>query len=168
MELGANIALCGASAVLVVALAWGVGSAPPAPRSSPLNALVATSVGPPLETTEVDRLPAGGEIPPAISTNEALLMATLRGVKDSAPEQAVRLAREGNRRFTDSSSAPERTSILIHALAAQGASSEARGEAEQMVNHFSDSLWVQEIERFTGAHRHRNVRVNDAGGLEFY
>jgi hypothetical protein len=168
VELGANIALGGASAVLVVALAWGVGSGSPAPRSSPLHALAAASVGPPLEMTAVDLVPAGGEIPAAVSTNEALLMATLRGLKDSAPAQAIRLAREGNRRFTDSASAPERTSILIHALAAEGASSEARGEAEQMVNHFPDSLWVQEIERFSGAHRHRNIRVNDAGGLEFY
>jgi len=58
--------------------------------------------------------------------------------------------------------------ILIHALAGQGASSEARGEAEQTVNHHSDSDWVREVERFTGAHRHRNIRVNDAGELVSY
>ena len=46
--------------------------------------------------------------------------------------------------------------------------SEARGEAEYMVNHFPDSSWVREIEGFTGAHRHRNIRVNDAGQLEYY
>jgi hypothetical protein len=45
---------------------------------------------------------------------------------------------------------------------------EARGEAEKMVNAYPDSAWVREVERFTGAHRHRNVRVNDAGVLEYY
>ena len=104
----------------------------------------------------------------AVFTEEADLMARLRGVKDRDPAQAVRLAREGNQRFADSGNAPERTSILIHALADRGASSEARAEAEQMVNRYPDSDWVREIERFTGAHRHRSVRVNDAGRLEFY
>ena len=37
-----------------------------------------------------------------------------------------------------------------------------------MVNHYPDSSWVREIEGFTGAHRHRNIRVNDAGQLEYY
>jgi len=46
--------------------------------------------------------------------------------------------------------------------------SEGRAEAEYMVNHYPDSKWVREIEGFTGAHRHRNIRVNDAGQLEYY
>jgi hypothetical protein len=36
-----------------------------------------------------------------------------------------------------------------------------------MVNHYPDSDWVREVERFTGAHRHRNASVNDAGQLIF-
>ena len=82
--------------------------------------------------------------------------------------RAIKLAREGNRRFPDSAMAPERESILIHSLADDEQRSEARGEAERMVNHYPDSKWVREIERFTGAHRHRNVRLNDAGELEYY
>ena len=81
---------------------------------------------------------------------------------------AIQLAREGNRRFPDSALAPERQSILIHSLADNEQRSEARGEAEHMVNHYPDSDWVREIERFTGAHRHRNVRLNDAGEIEYY
>jgi hypothetical protein len=100
--------------------------------------------------------------------DEARLMARLRVAAGSDPGLAVKLAREGNRRFPDSADAPERSSILIHALAAQGLASQARGEAEDMVNHYPDSEWVREIERFTGAHRHRNIRVNDAGVLEYY
>ena len=94
-------------------------------------------------------------------------MARLRVAAASDPALAVQLAREGNRRFADSRDAPERTSILIHALAGEDLAMEARGEAEEMVNHYPDSEWVREIERFTGAHRHRNVRVNDAGVLEY-
>jgi hypothetical protein len=36
-----------------------------------------------------------------------------------------------------------------------------------MVNHFPDSPWVREVEVFSGAHRHRNLQVNDAGLLEY-
>lgn len=100
-------------------------------------------------------------------SSEAQLMARLRVIKDSDPTGAVTLAREGNRRFPDSADAPERTAILIHALVATDKGSEARGEAEQMVNHYPDSTWVREVEHFTGAHRHRAVGVNDAGQVIF-
>ena len=99
--------------------------------------------------------------------NEAQLMDRLRAIKDSDPAGAAILAREGNRRFPDSADAPERTSILIHALVAADKGAEARAEAEQMVNHYPDSNWVRDVERFTGAHRHRSVGVNDAGQLIF-
>jgi hypothetical protein len=100
--------------------------------------------------------------------NEAVLMARLRGAGGTDAALAIELARAGNRRFPDSPDAPERTSILIHALVSVGRPNEARGVAEEMVNHYPDSSWVREVEQFTGAHRHRNVRVNDAGALEFY
>jgi hypothetical protein len=99
------------------------------------------------------------------SLEEAQLMARLRQLAEHDPQRAVAEAREGNRRFPDSPYAPERTSILIHALAEEGESMKARGEAEEMVNHYPDSDWVREIERFTGAHRHRNLRITDAGAM---
>lgn len=102
--------------------------------------------------------------PTALS--EAQLMEDLRHARTSV--LAIRLARLGNEQFPDSEFAPERESILIHALADTGQASEARGEAETMVNHYPDSDWVREVERFTGAHRHRNVRLNDAGELEYH
>jgi len=37
-----------------------------------------------------------------------------------------------------------------------------------VVNDYADSEWVREIERFTGAHRHRNLRLNDQGMLESF
>lgn len=103
----------------------------------------------------------------ASPVGERQLMTRLRSIKDKDPAAAVALAREGNRRFPDSSDAPERASILIRALAALGQTSEARGEAESMVNHYPDSEWVRDMERFSGAHRRRNIRVNDAGLVEY-
>lgn len=80
---------------------------------------------------------------------------------------AIELAREGNKRFAGTALAPERHSILIHSLAESDQRSEARGEAEFMVNHYPDSSWVREIEAFTGAHRHRNLMLGDAGEIVY-
>lgn len=102
-----------------------------------------------------------------IGFEEEELMRVLRNARRNDPALAVALAREGNRRFPESSAAPERASILIHALAEQGLSSEARGEAEDMVNRYPDSAWVHEVERFTGARRHRNIRVGPDGELHY-
>ena len=102
----------------------------------------------------------------AATLKESVLMARLRSAAGSNYPLAVELARAGNRRFPDSPDAPERTSILIHALAAQGMSRDARGEAEFAVNHYPDSSWVREIEGFTGAHRHRNLILTDGGVIQ--
>ncbi len=99
--------------------------------------------------------------------NEMTLMDELRRFKDTDPQFAVDRAREGNVRFPNSADAPERTSILIHALSALGQTSEARGISEDMVNRYPDSVWVREIERFTGAHRHRNAHVDASGRLAY-
>ena len=134
-------------------------SAPPAPAPPPApQPAAARRVRPDAGISRAD----------LAALDEARLMARLREVAPREPALAVTLAREGNRRFPGSADAPERTSILIHALATLGRSSEARGEAEQMVNGYPDSDWVREIERFTGAHRHRSVRLNDAGVIEFH
>lgn len=126
---------------------------------------VSTAAARPLPA-EPTPTPVAASLPPAL--DEAALMTELRRIAASDPERAITVARDGNRRFADSADAPERTSILIHALATRGLSSEARGVAEEMVNHYPDSHWVREIELFTGAHRHRNARLDDAGRLEFY
>jgi hypothetical protein len=125
-------------------------SHPPGPDQSP-----STHAAPP---------PAGSEAAKPLS--ESVLMARLRSVAGSDYPLAVDLARAGNRRFPDSPDAPERASILIHALAAQGMAKEARGEAEYAVNHYPDSQWVRDIEGFTGAHRHRNLILTDGGTIQ--
>ena len=129
--------------------------------SAPAPARTAAAPRPPALLTAPTAAPTG-------QLNEPQLMARLRSIKDSNPVAAIDLARDGNKRFPDTADAPERASILIHALANAEQRSEARGEAEQMVNHYPDSEWVREVERFTGAHRHRNLRLNDAGEVVSY
>jgi hypothetical protein len=139
-----------ATAELAAAPADGGGPAAPAPVRP---RVVSSTAGDGVDRVAVESL------------EEAQLMARLRQLAEHDPQRAVAVAREGNRRFPDSPQAPERTSILIHALAEEGESMKARGEAEEMVNHYPDSDWVREIERFTGAHRHRNLRITDAGAM---
>jgi hypothetical protein len=133
--------------------------------SAPVAPGAALPLAPPAARSAAPTTPAPpAEPPPA---DEASLMTRLRAAAASDPARAVALARDGNRRFPDSADAPERTSILVHALAALDRPSEARGEAEDMVNRYPDSAWVQEVERFTGAHRHRNVILGPDGKLRF-
>jgi hypothetical protein len=98
--------------------------------------------------------PAPSAAPP--QEDEAALMRRLRRMLVEDPEVAIEVARAANARFPQSAGAPERASIVIHALAALGRPSEARGEAEQMVNEYPDSSWATEVEAFTGAHPHRD------------
>jgi hypothetical protein len=97
------------------------------------------------------------------------------GCGSAVATQALRLSTSSPRpapesvaRFSAGAGSAEDESILIHALAARGASSAARARAEQVVNDHADSHWVREIERFTGAHRHRNVRLSEQGVLESF
>jgi hypothetical protein len=139
--------------------------APPAPppAATPSGPAAAAQNAPPDAAA-----PAPNAQAAVARMNEAVLMAHLREVARSDSARAIEIARAGNKKFPDSPDAPERYSLLIHALITQDKLSEGRGEAEYMVNHFPDSNWVREIEGFTGAHRHRNIRVNDAGQLEYY
>jgi hypothetical protein len=138
------------------------------PAPQPAAAPAPAAAPPPAEPTAVPSAMALATPTASASLDEPGLMSELRRVSRSDRERAVRLAQEGNQRFPDSSDAPERTSILIHALAEEGQASAARGAAEEMVNHYPDSAWVREVETYTGAHRHRNVRLNDEGGIETY
>lgn len=167
-----------AAAPCVAALALAVGVARREPLRSPVaepNSAPEAPLEPPRPRApnEAAAAPAeGARTPPATpepprEPDEAELMGALRSAHESDPGFVIALAREGNRRFPNSSDAPERASLLIHALAEQGLPSEARGEAEDMVNRYPDSRWVREIEQFTGAHRHRNLRLDEAGRLRY-
>jgi hypothetical protein len=89
------------------------------------------------------------------SSDEAALMAQARAVQDSDPALALALARDGNARFPDGADAAERAEIVVMSLARLGKPSEARREAEAMVNKYPGTPWALEVERHTGAHPHR-------------
>ncbi|HMF39680.1 MAG TPA: hypothetical protein VKQ32_03240 [Polyangia bacterium] len=169
------LVLAGAIAV------WHAGEAPEAPKKpggAPPRAAAEATTPPPAPAAgpaaaapnlPPDASPPSAAVRAAVArVTEAVLMAQLREVAKTDSAQAIELARAGNKQYPDSPDAPERTAILIHALVTQDKLSEGRAEAEYMVNHYPDSKWVREIEGFTGAHRHRNIRVNDAGQLEYY
>lgn len=146
---------------------------PPADEAIPPEASPQVTSGQAPVSAEIARpaypAAAAAALTPAdASPQEGALMGRLRMIKNSDPALAVTLGRQGNRLFPASADAPERASIVIHALASEGLASEARGEAEDMVNRYPDSSWVREIEQFTGAHRHRSYRLSPDGALESY
>lgn len=147
------------SAVAASRSATAPAPAPPLPQPAPAPS--PHPPGPDQAPSTTAPLPPSNA--PVAKLSEAVLMARLRSVAESNPSLAVELARAGNRRFADSPDAPERASIMIHALAAEGLPRDARAEAEYAVNHYPDSAWVQDIEQFTGAHRHRNLTLTDGG-----
>ena len=93
------------------------------------------------------------------SVDEASLMVQLRGLVDVDPARAYGLAKQGTRLFPNSADAPEMAALAIKSLARQGKRSEARGEAETMVDRYPDSPWAREVEQHTGAHPHRDQRA---------
>lgn len=121
---------------------------------------------PPLEVAGAKEAPVLAKLPALVSEEQAF-MEDLRVLAEMDPELAIERARDGAARFELGADASERRAILIHALARVGRASEARGEAERMVNECPDDAWVSEIERFTGAHRHRNIRLAANGRLEY-
>src|SRR5207244_4367520 len=106
--------------------------APVLAAPAPAPVAPAPPVAPPAAV--VDAAPAkpaprpAGAAKLAAKLSEPQLMVRLRDLKQKDPAAAIELAREGNRRFPDSPDAPERASILVHALAALDRPSEARGE----------------------------------------
>ncbi|HSY24963.1 MAG TPA: hypothetical protein VK841_22720 [Polyangiaceae bacterium] len=137
------------------------GTAPPArPSAEPVaswsSAPVAPS-GPPLAPPAVAAGPVA--LLADASVDEASLMAQLRGLVDVDPARAYDLAKQGARLFPNSADAPEMAAIAVKSLARQGKRSEARGEAETMVNQYPDSPWAREVEQHTGAHPHRDQRA---------
>ncbi len=162
-----------AVAVLVVLAVGGVAlrrSGAALPREAPIAAPAPShDQHPEEEAAPASRnrpAPVGSAPAPAAVDPEFVLMARLRSARH--PADVIALAQEGSRRFHGSPSDDERASLLVHALASEGRASEARGVAEAMVNQAPDSPWVREVEAFTGAHRHRNLRLGADGNLEAY
>jgi outer membrane protein assembly factor BamD (BamD/ComL family) len=74
-------------------------------------------------------------------------MAQLREMRQSDPELSLRLAREGNERFPDSSDAAERAAIVVKSLMRMGRADEATDEARIMVEKYAGTTWALDVKR---------------------
>jgi len=147
----AAVGLVGAAVVLW--RARGVGPAPVPPEAS---ALVGQRPEPGSQQPPPAAPPPVGSPPPAPvaarpndrpALSEPALMAALREIGGSAPERSLELAREGQRRFPDSSDAAERAFIIVRALVDLRRFHEARDEAREMVRKYPDDPRALDAQR---------------------
>lgn len=148
----------GVVAIALVAGVRAVGRSEPA--APPAQRGVATLASEDSRKPGIDlALPRKTGVESMVNVDEGSLMSKLRSVEDSDSVLALELAREGNRLFPESPAAAERAEIIVKSLAREGKLSEARGEAEEMVNRYAGTSWAALVEQHTGAHPHTDRRV---------
>jgi hypothetical protein len=81
------------------------------------------------------------------SSDEATLMERLRSLAGSDPQQILRLAREANARDPDSPDAAERAWMVVKSLVDLQRFSEAKDEAQTMVNRYPGTSWALDVQR---------------------
>jgi len=155
--------------VAVVAIGVRLASRPPAPEPAEAKTEEPTPPSPPpappppapptvdaaVPTPHAVQKKAPSAKPKLLSESD--LIERLRKAQDTDEYVlSYDLAREGLRRFPDSADAPEMAAMVVKSLARQGKVSEARAEAEVMVNKYVGTKWAREVERHTGAHPTRN------------
>ena len=169
----ARLVCGGRLVVLRLARAGGrdedAGSAPPLPPAARAKPPPPTAPPPPPAAAAQPAAPKAPPPPADVQASvakmsEAVLMARLRELAASDPEAAIQLARAGNQRFPDSADAPERASILVHALA-ERAWPARRGARPNTRSTTTPTAMGPRDRGLQRAHRHRNLRVNDAGVL---
>jgi len=75
------------------------------------------------------------------------LMDKLRALAGKDPEQILRLARAANARDPDGPHAPERAWMVVKSLTDLGRLSEAKDEAQTMVNRYPGTSWAMDVQR---------------------
>jgi len=127
----------------------------PVPEPAPPRPLALDSAVPPTPSPQPVPKKTVAAKPKVLTESE--LLEKLRKAQDTDEYVlSYDLAREGQRRFPDSPDAPEIAAMVVKSLARQGKVSEARAEAETMVNKYAGTHWAREVERHTGAHPHVN------------
>jgi len=87
-------------------------------------------------------------VPPPPSVSEPTVTATLRLMVETAPQQALDLARQARQRFGNASpDAPERAWIIVKSLVNLRRFHEARDEAQAMVDRYPDNDLTQDVRR---------------------
>jgi hypothetical protein len=79
--------------------------------------------------------------------DEAALMEKLRSLAGSDPQQILRLAREANAKDPDSPGAAERAWMVVKSLVDLQRFSEAKDEAQTMVNRYPGTSWALDVQR---------------------
>ena len=79
--------------------------------------------------------------------DEPTLMSELRALLNTAPAQALALARRGDALFPDSPDAPERAWVVVKALDLLKRFHEAQAEAKVMLQLYPDTPWTEDVER---------------------
>jgi len=151
----AIVAVAGAGALLLLWRMW------PSPRPAAPPPLLDESSADSGAAPRVPSLPPAAASPPPAraappsapvvapppSPTEPALIATLRLMVDTAPQQSLDLAREARRRFGNSPDAPERDWIIVKSLVNLRRFHEARAEAKVMVDKYPDNQWTQDVRR---------------------
>jgi hypothetical protein len=88
-----------------------------------------------------------GARPVTTSDAEDALMMKLRSLAGQDPQQIIRLAREANARDPDGPNAPERAWMIVKSLTDQQRFSEAKDEAQTMVNRYPGTSWALDAQR---------------------
>jgi TolA-binding protein len=83
----------------------------------------------------------------AASDAEDALMIKLRSLAGQDPQQIIRLAREANARDPDGPNAPERAWMVVKSLTDLQRFSEAKDEAQAMVNRYPGTSWALDVQR---------------------
>jgi hypothetical protein len=143
----------GAVAIALVVAGRAVGRAKPALPPAPRGLATLVPHDPQSPETDLAR-PRKTGVESLQQVDEGSLMSQLRSVEESDSARALELARLGNRLFPESPAAAERAEIIVKSLAREGNLSEARGEAEVMVNRYAGTSWAALVEQHTGAHPH--------------
>lgn len=82
---------------------------------------------------------------PTDPAEEDALMAKLHELGQRDPEQSIRLAREGNRKFPKGPGASERAWIVCKSLTNLARFDEAREEAQKMVREYPGTSWTMDV-----------------------
>lgn len=94
-------------------------------------------------------VPRAPLVPPPVerAPDESTLMTELRALINTAPLQALALARRGDALFPNSPDAPERAWAAVKSLDLLKRFHEAQAEARLMLRLYPDTPWTEDVER---------------------
>lgn len=119
-----------------------------APGERPPSAASASPSQGPQRDREIPKPPLA-EAPRSVTTSEpdGALMTKLRSLAGKDPQQIIQLARDANARDPSGPNAPERAWMIVKSLTDLQRFSEAKDEAQAMVNRYPGTSWALDAQR---------------------